>query len=77
MAFSRRKFLIGVGGAVVGLPFLEGLVPKEARADTGPPPFALFYRRANGEHRCEKERAHIHEQRLHESTNAPLAGRSR
>ena len=48
MAFSRRKFLVGVGGAVVGLPFLEGLVPKEARADAAPPPFALFYRRGNG-----------------------------
>ena len=49
MAFSRRKFLIGIGGAVVGLPFLEGLVAKKrARIDNGPPPFALFYRRANG-----------------------------
>jgi hypothetical protein len=49
MAFSRRKFLLGLGGAAVGLPFLEGLVPKEARADAaGPKPFALFYRRGNG-----------------------------
>lgn len=48
MAFSRRKFLLGLGGAAVGLPFLEGLAPKTARADVGPPPFALFYRRGNG-----------------------------
>ena len=51
MAFSRRKFLVGVGGAMVGLPFLEGLVPKEARANeliANPKPYALFYRRGNG-----------------------------
>jgi hypothetical protein len=48
MVFSRRKFLIGVGGAIVGLPFLEGLAPKKACADHGPATFALFYRRANG-----------------------------
>lgn len=48
MAISRRNFLIGVGGAIVGLPFLEGLAPNAARASNGPAPFALFYRRANG-----------------------------
>lgn len=48
MAFSRRKFLFGLGGAVVGLPFLEGLAAKTARADQSTPPFALFYRRGNG-----------------------------
>jgi hypothetical protein len=49
MAFSRRKFLLGLGGAVVGLPFFEGLVPKNARgAAAGPQPYALFYRRGNG-----------------------------
>jgi hypothetical protein len=49
MAFSRRKFLLGVGGAMVGLPFFEGLVPKNARgAGAGPQPYALFYRRGNG-----------------------------
>jgi hypothetical protein len=48
MAFSRRKFLLGLGGAAVGLPFLEGLAPKSARADNGPKPYALFYRRGNG-----------------------------
>jgi hypothetical protein len=48
MAFSRRKFLLGLGGAVVGLPFFEGLVPRDARAAAGPKPYALFYRRGNG-----------------------------
>ena len=48
MAFSRRSFLIGIGGAMVGLPFLEGLAPKTARADNTIPPFAIFHRRGNG-----------------------------
>ena len=49
MAFSRRKFLLGIGGAAVGLPFFEGLAPKSARADAPVvPPYALFYRRGNG-----------------------------
>ncbi|HSO33421.1 MAG TPA: DUF1552 domain-containing protein [Labilithrix sp.] len=48
MAFSRRKFLLGLGGAAVGLPFLEGLTAKTARADNAPKPYALFYRRGNG-----------------------------
>lgn len=48
MAFNRRKFLLGIGGALVGLPFLEGLAAKTARADDALPPYALFYRRGNG-----------------------------
>ena len=48
MAFNRRKFLLGVGGALVGLPFLEGLAAKTARAADAIPPYALFYRRGNG-----------------------------
>jgi hypothetical protein len=48
MAFNRRKFLVGIGGAVVGLPFLEGLAAKTARAADVIPPYALFYRRGNG-----------------------------
>jgi hypothetical protein len=48
MAFNRRKFLLGLGGAVVGLPFLEGLAVKTAHAAAAVPPFALFYRRGNG-----------------------------
>ena len=47
MNFNRRKLLIGIGGAIVGLPYLEGLVRKGA-LDHGPATFALFYRRANG-----------------------------
>jgi hypothetical protein len=47
MAFNRRRFLMGVGGAVVGLPFLEGLAPRTAKAATVPP-FALFHRQGNG-----------------------------
>ncbi len=48
MIHSRRRFLVGVGGAVVALPFLEGLAPRRARADDLSPSFALFYRRGNG-----------------------------
>ena len=48
MSFSRRKFLIGIGGAIVGLPFLEGLAPKTAHAGNGIDPFAIFHRRGNG-----------------------------
>lgn len=48
MAFGRRRFLLGALGAAVGLPFLEGLAPRAARADDAPLPFALFYRRGNG-----------------------------
>jgi hypothetical protein len=48
MPFNRRNFLLGLGGAVVGLPFLEGLAAKTARADASTPPFAIFYRRGNG-----------------------------
>lgn len=49
MAFNRRNFLLGLGGAIVGLPFLEGLAAKKARAaDDAALPFAVFYRRGNG-----------------------------
>jgi Protein of unknown function (DUF1552) len=48
MSLSRRTLLIGLGGAIVGLPYLEGLVRKKTHGRSGPPPFALFYRRANG-----------------------------
>lgn len=46
---DRRRFLFGLGGAVVALPFLEGLSRRAAHAD--PPPgfkFAIFMRQANG-----------------------------
>jgi hypothetical protein len=46
---DRRRFLFGLGGAVVALPFLEGLSARKSRA--GDPPlhkFAIFVRQANG-----------------------------
>ncbi|PRQ02367.1 hypothetical protein ENSA5_23840 [Enhygromyxa salina] len=47
--FGRRTFLAGAGGVAVGLPFLEGLVPREARAGSDlVDPFAIFFRQANG-----------------------------
>ena len=49
IVINRRLFLQGIGGVLVGLPLLEGLVPKSAEA--APPPefrFAIFMRQANG-----------------------------
>ena len=43
----RRHFLRGLGGVVVGLPFIEALQPKNANA-AGYPPFVIFMRQANG-----------------------------
>ncbi|MEO7092877.1 MAG: DUF1552 domain-containing protein, partial [Polyangiales bacterium] len=46
---DRRRFLFGLGGAVVALPFLEGLSARNSKA--GDPPlhkFAIFLRQANG-----------------------------
>ncbi len=46
---SRRLVLRGAGGVALGLPFLEGLAPRTARAQTPVvPPFAIFFRQANG-----------------------------
>lgn len=46
---TRRAFLAGLGGVAVGLPFLEGLAPREAQAGPGlVDPFAIFLRQANG-----------------------------
>lgn len=40
----RRRFLVGFGGAMVGLPFLEALVPRGARAqDTAVKRFGVFF----------------------------------
>ncbi len=44
---DRRRFLFGLGGVAVALPFLEGLAPKKAKA-ADPLPFAIFVRQANG-----------------------------
>jgi hypothetical protein len=45
---SRRVVLKGVGGAILGLPFLEGLLPREAKAANTVQPFAIFFRQACG-----------------------------
>jgi len=45
---NRRTFLMGMGGAFMALPFLEGLSPQRARATTGGAPFAIFIRQGNG-----------------------------
>ena len=46
---DRRRFLFGLGGAVVALPFLEGLGARRSRAGDPPPfKFAIFVRQANG-----------------------------
>ena len=49
MAPSRRMFLRGLGGVTLGLPFLESLLPREARAVAQPTPhYSVFVRQANG-----------------------------
>ncbi len=49
MSVTRRHFLKGVGGAVLGLPALESLGGKYAFAQNETvPPFAIFFRQANG-----------------------------
>jgi Protein of unknown function (DUF1552) len=49
MKVSRRHVLRGLGGAVLGLPWLEGLQPRQARAQSPLlQPFAIFFRQANG-----------------------------
>jgi uncharacterized protein DUF1552 len=39
--FSRRRFLVGAGGVTLGLPVLEGFLPKKAQAATTPPFLAI------------------------------------
>ncbi len=46
---SRRRILTGVGGALLGLPWLESLHGSRAWAQAGSvPPYAIFLRQANG-----------------------------
>ena len=47
---SRRHVLRGMAGAVLALPFLEGLAPRHARAQAAASSdaFAIFFRQANG-----------------------------
>ncbi len=48
-ALSRRTLLRGLGGVCLGLPWLEGLSPKQAAAQGGgADSFAIFFRQANG-----------------------------
>jgi hypothetical protein len=49
MKMNRRIVLRGIGGALLGLPWLEGLRGREAGAQSAAaPPFAIFFRQANG-----------------------------
>jgi hypothetical protein len=50
----RRTVLRGAGGLALALPFLEGLAPRSAQASEGFPPFAIFFRQANGV-ACEQQ----------------------
>jgi hypothetical protein len=45
---DRRRFLVGLGGVTVALPFLEGLAPKTSKAAETASKFAIFLRQANG-----------------------------
>jgi len=49
MKIRRRMVLAGTGGAVLALPFLESFLPRRVSAqDESVPPFAIFFRQANG-----------------------------
>ncbi len=50
MKMRRRNVLKGLGGLTLGLPILEGLQPRTARAgsDNVVQPYAIFLRQANG-----------------------------
>ncbi len=49
MNIGRRLVLGTLGGALLGLPWLEGLSRRRAFAQsTATPPFAIFFRQANG-----------------------------
>ncbi|MBL9028588.1 MAG: DUF1552 domain-containing protein [Myxococcales bacterium] len=47
---SRRRFLRGMGGVAMALPFLESLAPRKSAkaADGDAPTFAIFIRQGNG-----------------------------
>ncbi len=48
MKISRRRLLRGAAGAALGLPVLESLAPRRAFAQEAIPPYAIFFRQANG-----------------------------
>lgn len=45
---DRRRFLFGLGGVAVALPFLEGISSKSAKAAPTPQKYVIFMRQANG-----------------------------
>lgn len=45
---TRRMMLRGMGGAALGLPFLDAFAPRVARAADPGESFAVFFRQANG-----------------------------
>lgn len=45
---DRRRFLFGLGGVAVALPFLEGLSSKSAKAAPTAQKYVIFVRQANG-----------------------------
>jgi Protein of unknown function (DUF1552) len=45
---NRRLFIRGAAGVLVGLPLLEGLLPKQAAADEVKVRYAIFLRQGNG-----------------------------
>ena len=58
-SMDRRVILQGIGGATLALPWLEALAPRQAKAaDPVIPPFAVFFRQANGV-ACEQETIEI------------------
>jgi hypothetical protein len=79
---SRRAFLAGLGGVAVGLPFLEGLAPREAAAGSGIiDPFVIFMRQANGVASAQSTIIGAEPERFWPTTHGPLtpetlAGRS-
>src|SRR5687768_12162976 len=62
---SRRSFLSGVGGATVGLPFLEAAVSSRALAAGGPKRFFLFFQCAG-----------VRKENLYPSAMGPLTAAS-
>lgn len=49
MTMNRRLVLKGIGGALLGLPWLESMGTRAAWAQaSAAPPFAIFFRQANG-----------------------------
>ncbi len=56
-AFGRRFFLGGTGSVLLGLPFLESLMPHKASADVDDGRFAIFIRHGNGVAQADGGRA--------------------